>query len=82
MNTIEKPRTEKATRPASRWRNRYLALRTFREPHHPVIRVGGKEFVGIFQWPSRDTAETYGQSWEKENPTFGKYLGAFPVESA
>lgn len=79
MDTTEKQRTEKATRPASRWRNKWLALRTFTAIETGKVRHRGAEHWGMFVWPSRDTAETYGQKCESAN-THLKYLGAFPVE--
>jgi len=80
MDTTEKPRTEKATRPASRWRNRYLAL-CYLGDEKEFYRPGQK-FWGPRDWPTRDTAETYAQSYMFETPGAVEYLGAFPVEGA
>ena len=79
MNITEKPRTEKATRPASRWRNRYLALRNHFDEKGRGFRAG-QECWGSLVFPCRDTAETHGREWEAEYPKLAKYLGAFPVE--
>ncbi len=79
MDTIEKQKTEKATRPASRWRNKFLILRNF-------IACDGEKFrrdqiVWGRLWPSRDVAETSGQTYEANWPHNAKYLGAFPVDA-
>lgn len=72
--------TLKATRPASRWRNKYLTLRRHREPNGEVF-LPGQESVSPRLWPCRDSAETYGKTWEAEFGYYAKYLGAFPVDA-
>lgn len=78
MKTIEKQRTQKATRPASKWRNHWLAICIFKS--NGKMRNPGERFLGKRDWPSRDTAETYAQKREAELPEKVKYLGAFPAE--
>lgn len=79
MKTIEKPRTEKATRPASRWRNRYRVFERYVSYTGHCFYPG--EQWGLKEWPSRDTAETYGK-WVETEGVPAEYLGAFPVEAA
>lgn len=78
-------RTEQATEPAKRWRNRWrqlkgcfcLETRTFDEPG---------DYWGARLWPSKDTAESAAQKAMEYNeihgPGYVEYLGAFPVEDA
>ena len=80
MTTIGKLETKKATRPASRWRNRWLV-------HEHFIGQSGRHYYpgeqwGIREWPSRDIAETEGRRIEAEGPDVAKYLGAFPVDAS
>lgn len=72
--------TLKATRPASRWRNKYLALRTQKNTRGKTLRPGEKDW-GDREWPSRDIAETHGLTSEANYPDYYKYLGAFPVDA-
>jgi len=82
MSDVVDRQALKATRPASKWRNRYFAFRDFAHSDTGTFRSGGKEYSAERDWPSRDTAETRGQENEKNYPSFIKYLGAFPVEGA
>lgn len=77
----EKQATQKATRPASRWRNRYFAFRAFRHSDTGTCRRAYEEYFAEHTWPTRDTAETYGQQNEADHPHTIKYLGAFPVDA-
>lgn len=81
MKTTEKLRTEKTTRPASRWRNRYLAFCGFVSSDEGRVISPG-EFWATNCWPSRDVAETCGEEWERQWSDWGKYLGAFPLEGS
>ena len=80
MKTTEKQRTEKTTRPPSRWRNRWLVLKGYTSFTGHEYSPG--EQWGYLEWPSRDTAETYGQQCEAGWPHLLKHLGAFPVDAA
>jgi len=82
MDTTERRQTEKATRPASRWRNRYEALCDFTHSNSTISRQRGEEMWGTVEWPSKDVAETYGRDWEAKYFSFVKHTGAFPVEGA
>ena len=80
MTTLTTPQTTRATRPASRWRNRYLNLRDhFCDWNNKLCRAGEKDW-GSGIWPSRDVAETKGRVSEMQSPGLFKYLGAFPVD--
>ena len=82
MTTTSKPRTEKATRPASRWRNRWVARRDFTHRDAPIFRHAGETFWGQIEWPSRDVAETDARDEKAHHPYWVEYLGAFPVDAA
>jgi hypothetical protein len=70
----------KVTRPGSRWRNRYFVFKHY-VSWSGIDYYPGEQW-GISEWPSCDTAETYGRECETRAPEFVKYLGAFPVEAA
>lgn len=74
-------KAKKAIRPASEWRNRYFALRDFRHPDTGTFRQRGQLYTAEKGWPTRDTAETYGQKIEAEHRSWVKYIGAVPVDA-
>ena len=73
--------TQKATRPASRWRNRWFPLRNYTTQSGLVCRRH-QEYWGVVEWPCRDTAETGAHQWINEWPNYAEHLGAFPVEGS
>ncbi len=48
---------------------------------HFCQHSAAKGFWGLHIWPSKDTAETYGQWWALHAGYPAKYLGAFPVDA-
>lgn len=81
MKTIEKTQTKKAIKPASRWRNRYLALRDLGDGvSNRVNHRRGEEFWPELTCPSRDVADTVAQQYMAESPGCVEHLGAFPIE--
>ena len=80
---IERPKVEKRTEPAKRWKNKFRAKRAFRERR-------GQEFSkGDFctdprTWPSKETAEQCAAEMlcDPNVQRAMEYLGAFPEGAA
>lgn len=79
-NTIERPRTDKITEPSKRWRNKYRALRPYRNQHQER-RLPGQVYFASLTWPSKEIAETKATCGYRSSVVLGysEYLGAFPV---
>lgn len=77
---VERQETEKAVRPAKRWRNRYWVPEgSHLTRHDGSLFYGPGETCGSRIYASRDLAETGGERNER-NARFGlKFVAAFPI---
>lgn len=88
--TIERPKVEKLTAPAKRWRNRYRVLESYLGQSIStgalVTRRAGEEFWAPRTWPSKEIAEQKAHELVLMRSALSRgkteYLGAFPVEAS
>lgn len=80
-------RATKATQPAKRWRNRYLAKQPYYKAAEKKHYDQGDERWGLKMHPSLDVAESEAQRYLSGKLSNGElisvrveWLGAFPVE--
>ena len=78
MDTKERPIEEKISKPAGRWRNRWLAHRAGFGARTGVPFAPGEVYWSQFFWPSKEIAEQKAIEDQKMFPGVCSYLGAFP----
>lgn len=84
IDTTDKPITEKITRPAKQWRNKWRTLKAFYAEHHNRVMVPGDEYYGTLKYPSKEEAELQAASCFLDSNfaayhAEAEYLGAHPV---
>jgi hypothetical protein len=79
------PKLAPASKPASRWVNRWRKVSHENVTHGGIARQIGEEFSGTRVWPSKDSAETAAgraidRVWKAWRADLCEYIGAVPVE--